>query len=68
MTNSSQNVIRAQADVLVGKPCIHGTRISVDFLIERLLDGWSVSQLIDSYPVLRVEDVEAAIAFAEQQK
>ena len=52
--------------VLVGKPIIRGTRISVELLMDRLADGWSMEQILDSYPRLTREDVLAAIAFVTE--
>lgn len=52
--------------ILVGKPIIRGTRISVELLMDRLADGWTVEQIIDSYPRLTREDVLSAIAFVTE--
>jgi uncharacterized protein (DUF433 family) len=58
--------ITVDPKVLVGKPIIRGTRISVELLMERLADGWSVEQIIESYPRVTREDVLAAIAFVTE--
>jgi uncharacterized protein (DUF433 family) len=58
--------ITVDAQVLVGKPIIRGTRISVELLMERLADGWSVEQILESYPRVTREDVLAAIAFVTE--
>lgn len=52
--------------VLVGKPVIRGTRISVELLMDRLADGWSMEQILESYPRVTREDVLAAIAFVTE--
>ena len=52
--------------VLVGKPVIRGTRISVELLMDRLADGWSREQILESYPRVTREDVLAAIAFVTE--
>jgi uncharacterized protein (DUF433 family) len=52
--------------VLVGKPIIKGTRISVELLLDRLSDGWSVEDLLASYPHLSRDDVQAALAFVTE--
>jgi uncharacterized protein (DUF433 family) len=54
--------ITVDPQVLVGKPIIRGTRISVELLMDRLADGWSMEQILDSYPRVTREDVLAAIA------
>lgn len=58
--------IVADPEVLVGKPAIRGTRVSVELILERLADGWSVDALIEAYPRLVREDVQAALAFAAE--
>jgi uncharacterized protein (DUF433 family) len=51
-------------DILAGKPVIKGTRISVELILERTADGWSLEDILNSYPSLAREDVLAAHAFA----
>jgi uncharacterized protein (DUF433 family) len=50
--------------VLVGKPVIKGTRLAVDFMIDLLAQGWSVEAILQSYPGLTREDIQACLAFA----
>jgi len=52
--------------ILVGKPTIKGTRISVELLLDRLADGWSMEDLLESYPHITREDVHAALAFVSE--
>jgi uncharacterized protein (DUF433 family) len=52
--------------ILVGKPTIKGTRISVELILDRLADGWSVEEIVDSYPHVTREDVLAALAFVAE--
>ena len=56
--------ISVKPDVMVGKPCIKGTRIPVDLILRRLGAGETVESLLEGYPSLTVEDVRAAQAFA----
>ncbi len=49
--------------ILVGKPTIKGTRISVELVTDRLRGGWTVSQILDSYPHIRAEDVDACVKY-----
>lgn len=58
--------ITVDPDILVGKPIIKGTRIAVEFLMERLADGWSIDEILESYPHLTRDDVLAAIAFVTE--
>jgi uncharacterized protein (DUF433 family) len=50
-------------NVLLGKPTIKGTRLSVEFIIERLASGWTQEQLLENYPRLKREDLQAVFAY-----
>nr|WP_284701275.1 DUF433 domain-containing protein [Rhodoplanes tepidamans] len=50
--------------VLAGKPVVRGTRISVDFVIGLMADGWSETDILQNYPGLTHEDVTACLAYA----
>jgi uncharacterized protein (DUF433 family) len=52
--------------ILGGKPCIKGTRISVEMVLEWVASGASRDDIVTSYPQLAAEDVEEAINFAAQ--
>ncbi|MBU0751742.1 MAG: DUF433 domain-containing protein [Gammaproteobacteria bacterium] len=58
--------IVATPDTLVGKPRIKGTRISVELLLDRLADGWSREDILESYPNVTSEDIQAALAFVAE--
>lgn len=51
--------------VMVGKPCIKGTRIPVEQVLrEMAAGGMSVGEVLDAHPRLTVEDVQAAVEYA----
>lgn len=56
--------IEVNPDILVGKPIIKGTRISVEFILELLVNGWDFDQIIRNYPQLTKEDILAAIEYS----
>jgi uncharacterized protein (DUF433 family) len=58
--------ITSDPNILVGKPTIKGTRISVDLILGWLANGWSVDDILASYPHITREDVQAALAFAAE--
>lgn len=58
--------IVSDSDVLLGKPVIKGTRISVEFILERLADGWSEEKILHSYPHLKKEDIQAVFAYINE--
>jgi uncharacterized protein (DUF433 family) len=51
-------------DILTGKPVVRGTRLSVEFIIGLMADGWSTSDILQNYPGLTVDDVSACLAYA----
>jgi uncharacterized protein (DUF433 family) len=51
-------------DILVGKPTIKGTRISVELILGWLGSGWSIEEVLENYPRITREDVLAALSFA----
>ena len=58
-----QEYIHSDANVLLGKPVVKGTRLSVEFLLERLADGWTDQDLLDNYPRLTKESLQAVFAY-----
>ena len=58
-----QNYIVSDKNILLGKPTIHGTRLSVEFIIERLANGWTEEQLLENYPRLSREALKAVFAY-----
>jgi uncharacterized protein (DUF433 family) len=51
-------------DVMLGKPIFRGTRMTVEFVLERLAQGARPEDLVRSHPPLTLEQVHAAIAYA----
>jgi uncharacterized protein (DUF433 family) len=50
--------------VMMGKPVIRGTRIPVELILRKLSEGANEEDLLDAYPRLKREDVQAAIGYA----
>jgi uncharacterized protein (DUF433 family) len=51
-------------DVLVGKPVIRGTRLSVEFVIGLMAEGWSESDILKNYAAITHDDIIACLAYA----
>jgi len=51
-------------EVLAGKPVICGTRLSVEFVIGLMADGWREAEILQNYPGLSHEDIIACLAYA----
>lgn len=58
--------ITSDPAVLVGKPVIRGTRISVELILGWLANGWTYEQILESYPHITREDILAALAFTKE--
>ena len=51
-----------------GKPCIKGTRITVYDVLEWLAKGMSTSEVVDDFPELSVEQIQACLAYAAERE
>jgi uncharacterized protein (DUF433 family) len=61
---SWQDRIIVDPKVLVGKPVIKDTRISVEFVIDLLARGWTHEQILREYDHLTQGDIQACLAYA----
>jgi len=52
--------------ILVGKPVVKGTRLSVGFLLGLIAQGWSEERILSNYPQLTMTDLKACLAFAAE--
>ncbi|HLB71427.1 MAG TPA: DUF433 domain-containing protein [Candidatus Methanoperedens sp.] len=51
-------------DILGGKTIIKGTRISVEFLLELLVNNWTHEEIMENYPQIKKEDILAALEYS----
>jgi uncharacterized protein (DUF433 family) len=58
--------IEINSKVMLGKPVIRGTRITVELILRKLGEGATEHDLLDAYPQLTSEDIKAAIAYAAE--
>ena len=56
--------IVSDPNVMMGKPVVAGTRITVELILEKLAAGETIEQILDEHPRLTREAIEAALAFA----
>lgn len=61
-----QAYIHTDPNILVGKPVVKGTRLSVDFILRLFANGWTVEQVLESYPQLTPMALQAIFAFAAE--
>jgi uncharacterized protein (DUF433 family) len=50
--------------ILAGKPVVRGTRLSVEFIIGLMADGWNEADILANYPGLSREDIMACLNYA----
>lgn len=62
--NEWQDLIVSDPGILMGKPVVAGTRVTVELILEKLAAGESVAQIIEAHPRLTAESISAALAFA----
>ena len=58
--------IERDPNVLGGKPRIRGTRISAELVLSRLGEGWTIEQLIEAYPHITRDQIEACLTYAAE--
>lgn len=63
---AKQPAMIVDPDVLAGKPIIRGTRLSVEFVIGLMADGWSEADILANYPGIAHEDLLACLAYARE--
>ena len=56
--------VETRPEIMLGKPVIKGTRIPVELIVRKLGEGARVEDLLDAYPKLKKEDIQAALIYA----
>jgi len=59
-----QERIEINPEVMLGKPVIRGTRITVELILRKLSEGATEADLLEGYPRLTRQDIQAALAYA----
>lgn len=62
----SRDLVTSDPAVMMGKPVISGTRITVEMILEKLAAGESMNQVLDEHPRLTEETIRAALAFGAE--
>ena len=55
--------ITVDANILIGKPVVKGTRMAVEFIVDLLAQGWTEEEVLRNYPGLTVEDIRACLQY-----
>ena len=61
---STTDRIELNPKIMMGKPVIRGTRITVEAIVRKISEGLSEHDVLDAYPGLTTQDVRAALAYA----
>jgi uncharacterized protein (DUF433 family) len=61
-----QEYIHSNPQILLGKPTIKGTRLSVELILELLSDGWTEKMLFESYPTLSENALRAVFMYLHE--
>jgi uncharacterized protein (DUF433 family) len=59
-----QEHITIDKNIHHGEPCIKGTRVPVSIIVGSIADGMSIDEILDEYPQLKRESIQAALAYA----
>jgi len=62
----SQDMIHSNPSVMMGKPVVAGTRVTVELILEKLGAGETIDQIVEEHPRLTRQGVLAAIQFGSQ--
>lgn len=66
MSTRHRDIIQSDPSIMMGKPVIAGTRITVELILEKLAAGETMEQVLEAHPRLTQEAVQAALAFAAE--
>jgi len=61
-----KDYIHSDPEILLSKPVVKGTRLSVEFILGLFAEGWTDQQIIENYPTLSKESLRAVFAFATE--
>ncbi len=61
-----KELIVSDPNIMMGKPVVKGTRITVELILEKLAAGETIEQILDAHPRLTHEGIQAALTFAAE--
>lgn len=64
MTSADHPRIEINPKIMVGKPVVRGTRLTVEWVIGLLAGGWTNERILENYPQLTRDDIQACLAYA----
>lgn len=61
-----ENHVITDPQICGGRPCIRGTRIEIAIILDAFSEGLSMDGIMDHFPILKKEDIQAAAAYAAE--
>ena len=61
-----EDYIISDKEILLGKPCVKGTRISVEHIVGLLAQGWNETQILENYPRLTKNSLQAIFSYIQE--
>lgn len=61
-----EDYIISDKEILLGKPCIKGTRIAVEHIVGLLAQGWNETQILENYPRLTKNSFQAVFSYIQE--
>ncbi len=58
------NHIESNPKIMLGKPVIKGTRLTVELILTKLSDGFTLKDILGMYPHIKANDIQACLAYA----
>jgi uncharacterized protein (DUF433 family) len=63
-----KEIIKISPDIRFGKPCVRNTRISVYDVLSWMASGMTSKEILEDYPELKQEDIQACLAYAADRE
>ncbi|MDA8272850.1 MAG: DUF433 domain-containing protein [Deltaproteobacteria bacterium] len=64
METNYKDKIESNPDIMLGKPVIKGTRITVELILKRLSEGASMGEILEGYPNITKDDIFACLSYS----
>ncbi|OGF45585.1 MAG: antitoxin [Candidatus Firestonebacteria bacterium RIFOXYC2_FULL_39_67] len=64
--NNLMSRIEINPNIMLGKPVIKHTRVTVEIILKKLSQNISLDDMLKEYPMLKIQDIKAAIAYASE--
>jgi uncharacterized protein (DUF433 family) len=66
MQSDLKSLIVSDPNIMMGKPVIKGTRVTVELILDKLAAGETVEQILEAHPRLTQQSIQAALGFAAE--